>query len=237
MIKIYKIFTLFLIPCFLSSSFNYSQEKSDIQEMNLYGSVKSIKMIKHYADFEQFNEIARKQDTTKEIYYVGMEMGPALLHFSSNQINSEKYTQYGLSFFGGFVPFRALRLGLNLNGYLIEPFDFNSPEKGISISNIHAQIQILPFTSNNIFANIQGGWSTYINHHPNGFDSKGISGKIGVGYHYVLGKNIFASVIFNYGFGKFNNVNSPGVLITNQHYNAYEIAIGITYRKFKIKNI
>ena len=66
---------------------------------------------------------------------------------------------------------------------------------------------------------------------------EGISGKIGVGYNYVLRKNIFASVIFNYGFGKFNNVNSPDILITNQHYNAYEIAIGITYRKFKIKNI
>ena len=71
-----------------------------------------------------------QQQTTKEIYYVGIEMGPAFLQFSNDQINAEKSTQYELSFFFGYVPNRALRLGLNLNGYLIEPFGFIRIEFG-----------------------------------------------------------------------------------------------------------
>lgn len=184
-----------------------------------------------------FSKLKAQQNTTKEMYYVGMEMGPALLQFSSNQITGDRLARYELNFYGGYVPFRALRLGVNLNGYLMESFgNINSnPEKGISISNIHGQLQVLPFKTNNIFTNIQGGWSNYTNHHPDGFNSKGISGKLGFGYYFVLGKKIFISLMLNYGVGKFNDVNYPGVSITNQRYNAYEIVIGITYRQFKIK--
>ena len=52
MIKIYKILTIFIILSFAFISFNYSQEKeiqkNDLDKMNLYGHVKSLREITYF---------------------------------------------------------------------------------------------------------------------------------------------------------------------------------------------
>lgn len=176
------------------------------------------------------NHLNAQQKAPTKKFYAGVEMGAGFLQFSNNNIDGERTARFVLGFYGGYIPIRALRLGINLNGYLIEPFDYSNPEKGKSISNTQAQIQILPFKNNNLFANIQGGWSTYINHHPNESNSKGTAAKIGLGYEFTLGKRLFATLILNYTTGKFNDLNNLGTLTTDQHYNAYEMITCISFR-------
>ena len=64
MIKIYKILTIFLIlsPAFIS--FNYSQEKeiqkNDLEKMNLYGHVKSLREIQYEVINEKISITSRR---------------------------------------------------------------------------------------------------------------------------------------------------------------------------------
>jgi hypothetical protein len=173
-----------------------------------------------------------QQDTIGKKFYAGVEMGASGLLLSQNNLEGNRSASYVLGFYGGYIPFRALRIGINLNGYLIESFGnfYESPEKGVSISNVQGQLQVLPFRTVHIFANMQGGWSTYTNHHPNDYNSNGFAGKAGLGYEYGFGKRLFVSLLFNYSTGKFNDVKYPGLSITNQHFNAYEIVANLTYR-------
>ena len=173
-----------------------------------------------------------RQNVSGKKYYVGVEMGTALLQLSQNNNEGDRTARYVLGFYGGFIPFRALRIGINLNGYLIESFGnfYTNPEKGISISNTMAQLQVFPFKRIHLFANVEGGWSTYVNHHPDEYNAKGIAGKAGIGYEFYVAKRLFATLKLNYSNGNFNDTKYTGILITNQHYQSSEIVLGITYK-------
>lgn len=176
------------------------------------------------------NYLNAQENAVSKKFYVGTEIGVGFLHFSNDNSDGNRTARFALGFQAGYIPFRALRFGVNLNGYLIEPSNYSNPEKGISIFNTQAQIQIMPLKEYNLFANIQGGWSKYTNNHPNASGYKGTAAKIGLGYEYSLGSRLFLAVIFNYSMGTFNDSNYPGVSTTDQHYNAYEIVTCITFR-------
>lgn len=162
-------------------------------------------------------------------FYVGMEMGVGLLELSRNSLPAERDSRFAMGFYGGYSPFRWLRAGLNLNGWLIEPFGyFNDPSKGISIGNTYGQIELFPFKKLNLFLNFEGGISNYTNKHPDEYNARGTGTKFGLGYEYHLTKNVGLSLTVNYGVGRFNDVLYPPPAI-NQQYNALEFLLGITY--------
>jgi hypothetical protein len=171
------------------------------------------------------------QTPTRKKFYVGLEMGAGFLRHSQNYLPVEQQTCYVLGFYGGYSPFHWLRTGINLNGWLLEPFgDFNSPEKGISISNTSIQLQLFPIKKVNGFVNLQGGTAQYTNHHPDQYNAKGTGLKIGIGYEYDLAKRTGLTLIVNYAWGRFNDVRyPPDILVTHQQYSAVDIVLGIVY--------
>ena len=80
-----------------------------------------------------------------------------------------------------------------------------------------------------MFLNFSGGFSNYINHHPEEFNAKGSGIITGLEYERILTGNFGISLMVNYGFGQFKNVNYPGISVKNQHYSITEFLIGITY--------
>lgn len=174
------------------------------------------------------SEILRKK------FYVGMEMGAARLLFLQNNQEGSRSSNFVLGFYGGYTPTEMLRMGINVNGYLLEPYGnfYDDPQKGISISNVQAQVQLFPLQAVPVFANAQGGWSTYTNHNSDAFNSKGYAGKIGLGYEQAISKRLSLQLLLNYSSGRFRDVNYPSIPVSviNQHYNAFELLVGLTYR-------
>jgi hypothetical protein len=167
-------------------------------------------------------------------FYAGIELGAGGLELSRNQLNEGRTTRFALGIYGGYRPFRWLRAGINLNGWLIEPYNqfffFYFEEEGISISNIYGQVQVFPLKEQPLFLNFQGGSSKYVNLNPDAQNALGTGGKLGLGYEYPLGRNFGLSLTANWGFGKFGDITFQSVSVTNQHYDVFEVLLGITYR-------
>lgn len=175
-----------------------------------------------------------QQTKHNPLYYAGIETGPALLSLSSSAGTKTSTNIFSLGFYGGFTPLPKLRVGINLNGNLIETYGgYAHPDKGISISNIHLHMQAMPFSSTAVFINMQGGYANYVNHNPDGFNTTGASGKLGIGYKRTLGKYTTFQSTLNYGLGFLADVKHPGVNITDQHFQLVELLIGITVHKTK----
>ena len=194
--------------------------------MVFYSAQKHIRLLIFYFIFTTIcYTLSAQKDTARKHFYAGIETGISCLSLSHNSIDEKRSARYALGFYGGYSPAKALKLGVNLNGYIIEPYgNFSkNPEKGISISNIQGQVQIIPFKQTTVFINLLGGWSSYINHHPDGYNSGGIAGKAGIGYEHGFAKRLIFSIIINYSVGKFNAVKYPGISINNQHYHAFEL--------------
>ena len=162
--------------------------------------------------------------------YVGLDAGIALLDLSRNNL-SQHSNPFSLGFYGGFMPCKWLRTGISLKGWLLEPYGdfYDDPSKGISISNTYAQFQIFPFKNYDLYMNLAGGISNYINRHPGEYYAKGIGFLAGLGYEKRLIGNIGISLMVNYGYGKFNDLNYTGISIKNQHYNITEFLFGFSY--------
>jgi hypothetical protein len=166
-----------------------------------------------------------------------MVLGPGWLQMSRNNMPGEHTARFGLSINAGYRPLTWLRTGISLGGWTIEPFDYyydccNNYEtiEGISISNIYAQVQVFPFEQADIYLNLEGGWSQYINMNADGFNTDGAGGKLGIGYEHKMGKTLALTLIANYGLGSFHDIKYPGTEITQQHYNVMEIMLGISIR-------
>jgi hypothetical protein len=167
----------------------------------------------------------------KKRFYVGIDGGFGLLKIPGNDFVSGNGSCFSLGFYGGYTPFNWLRTGINVNGWLIESFGNFSvdPERGISISNTYVQAQVFPFKKINLFINLAGGFSNYINHHSDEYNEKGSGALFGLGYEKDFFKNVGVSFVVNYGFGKFKHA---AYLLTpeyKQQYHVTEFLIGITY--------
>jgi hypothetical protein len=161
-----------------------------------------------------------------------MEMGAGLLALSRNNLPADQTARFAMGFYGGYSPVRWLRAGINLNGWLIESFGnfYDDPAKGISVSNSNLQVALFPFKRVNIFTQWQGGISNYTNHHPNEYNTDGTAMKLGLGYEHDVAKHVGISLQLNFGWGRFKDVNyPPDISVTDQHYQATELLLGITY--------
>jgi len=174
--------------------------------------------------------LCAQQETEGRKFYAGVEMGAGRLMLSENNFNENRSTNYELGFYGGYIPVRMLRIGINVNGFLVESYGIENPSKGISISNTQLQLQLFPWQTSSVFINIMGGRSTYINHHPDGSNAKGFAGTIGFGYEYPLRKKLALSLNLNFCAGRFKDVKFPESPVISQHFNVFGITAGLCYR-------
>lgn len=163
----------------------------------------------------------------KNRWYIGTNMGVALLDLSQNDIPSQSTARFALALYGGYKVFHWLRAGINVNGWLIEPREFQMYQdpKGISISNIYGQLQIFLFKRCNVYINLAGGSSEYINVHPTARNAKGVGGFVGFGFEKDFFRRGGCSIEINYSLGHFDNSETAW----NQHYNILEFVVGFTY--------
>ncbi len=174
--------------------------------------------------------LVAQDDSEHKRFYVGLEMGSGWLALSQNNLSTETTARYALGFYGGYQPLRSLRIGINLGGWLIQPFNYSDPAKGVSVSHTSAQIMVLPLKHFPLFMNLQFGRSVYTNHHPDRYNAKGTALKVGMGYELKINTHLVLPISINYGNGKFSDIQLPGVSYVNQHYEVMELLLGITFR-------
>lgn len=169
--------------------------------------------------------------------FLKITSGDAALHFRENNAKTQKNC-FVLGFSGGYIPSRWMRVGLDMYGYLLEPYgNFNtSPEKGESISCYALLMQFYPLASQKFFIGLESGFSKYTNMHPNAYSSKGYSLKAGLGYLFnLLGKTEIGLEVY-YGQGNFGNVVYPGIRFTDRHFNTLEITANVYFIRALGKN-
>lgn len=174
--------------------------------------------------------LSAQEKTEHPHFYVGVDMGAALLVNSGNTETSSK-GRFALGFYGGYIPLKCLRAGIRLDGWLIEPFGSfqTDPAKGISISNSFLEISVYPFNKWPLFANVSGGISKYINHHPDAYNAKGYGGQLAMGYDYALNQRMSIILMLSYAKGYFNDLSYPFIVPENRRYTATTLSLGFTY--------
>jgi hypothetical protein len=169
------------------------------------------------------------QKAERKGFWASIQMGYGAVERSSDQEPSDQQDTFALSYILGGTPNPYLRLGLELNGWLLEPYDAWDPAKGVGISHTFLIAQLYPWRSRELFLKAGCGRSTFSDSHPDGFKSSGWGATIGLGYDIPLTKSVMLSAVTNYSQGRLGSVNNQVIKVTNRKYNVFDVRMAITF--------
>jgi hypothetical protein len=161
--------------------------------------------------------------------WANMQLGYGSISRSSDQQPRQRQDAFALAYHLGGTLNHHVRLGVELNGWLLEAFDAYDPAKGESVSQVFAVAQVYPYSANNFFLKVGAGRAIYTNSHPFEFDSRGWGETIGVGYDFPIAKKISLTPVINYCRGSLGSVENQVSTVSNRKYSVLEFGIALTY--------
>jgi hypothetical protein len=163
-------------------------------------------------------------------FWASVQFGYGLLDKFSNQEPHNEQGAFALAFNLGGTLNRHVRLGAQINGWLIEAYDPYDPAKGASVSQIFAIAQVYPWSASGVFLKVGAGRAIYTNHHPDEFGSSGWGQTIAVGYDWPISRRFSLTPAINYGQGSLGRVDNVLATVQDRGYRVFDFGIAVTFR-------
>jgi len=141
-------------------------------------------------------------------WWVGLELGDGQLKLTSDQVIGTRNPAFALGFVGGHSLGNRARIGLELNGWLLQSFNLNNPAVGESVSDVLVVVDAFPIRQTPLFLRAGPGVALYQNNRPGGFDGSGWSWTAGVGYEIPLTERFGLAPIADYAAGSLGDVRN-----------------------------
>jgi hypothetical protein len=161
--------------------------------------------------------------------WAGAQVGYGVLDRFSDQEPHGDPGVVALAFNLGGTPNYHVRLGVQINGWLVEAYDPYDPATGASLSQIFATAQVCPWCARGVFLKHGAGRAIYTNHHPDEFGSSGWGQTIAVGYDWTVNRRFSLTPAINYSRGNLGHVDNVLVTVQNRRYRAFDFGIAVTY--------
>lgn len=162
-------------------------------------------------------------------WWVALELGEGQLKLTSHQLNTARNPVFALGFVGGHSLGNRARVGLELNGWLLQSFNLNNPAVGESVSNVLVVVDVFPIRKTPIFLRAGPGLALYQNNRPGGFNGTGWSWTAGVGYEIPLTEKFGLAPIVDYSAGSLGDVRNTLGVETGRRYSVVEFKVAIAW--------
>ena len=168
-------------------------------------------------------------------WWVGFELGDGQLELTSDQFNRTRNSAFALGFAGGRSLGNRARIGLELNGWLLQSFNLSNPAVGESVSNALVVVDAFPIRKTPLFLRAGPGVALYQNNRPGGFNGSGWSWTAGVGYEIPLTERFGFAPIVDYAAGSLGDVHNLLTVETGRRYSVVEFKVAIVWHFGKPK--
>lgn len=161
-------------------------------------------------------------------WWVTGEFGAGMIKLNSDRQQGNQRTKFAMGFAGGYRPTDWLRVGLHLNGWLLQASDFNDPTVGENVSNLGGVADLFPSRRYGIFARGGYGLSMYSINRPIGMNGHGSGWEAGGGYEIPIRGSIRLAPMVEYAAGSLGNGSSDVTPIqTGLHYSVFEFKVAV----------
>jgi len=158
-------------------------------------------------------------------WWAGGEIGEGQLSLSSDQIQRDRTPTFALGFFGGHRLGDQARIGLEVNGWLLQASNLNDPTVGEGVSNVLGVIDVFPTRKLPFFVRGGGGLAMYQNNRPAETGGTGWSWTGGAGYEIRCSERLALAPMVGYAYGRFDDVRNPITVETGRQYSVVEFKI------------
>ncbi len=177
---------------------------------------------------------AREQRTVRP-WWIGVEFGDGQLKLTSDQFGGTRKAAFGLGFVGGHRLGDRARIGLELNGWLLQASNLNNPAVGEGVSNVLVVLDAFLIRKAPLFLRAGPGVALYHNNRPGGFNGSGSSWTAGVGYEIRLAEKFGLAPIVDYGAGSLGDVRNIILVQTGRRYSVVEFKAAMIWHLGKPK--
>jgi hypothetical protein len=171
---------------------------------------------------------ARKEPSVRP-WWIGLELGDGQIKLTSDQSSGTRNPAFALGFVGGHSLGNRARVGLEVNGWLLQSFNNSNPAVGESVSNVFGIVDAFPIRKTPVFARAGAGLALYQNNRPGGFDGSGWSWTAGLGYEIPLTHNVALALIVDYAAGSLGDVRNIITVETGWRYSVVEFKAALLW--------
>lgn len=162
-------------------------------------------------------------------WWVALELGDGQLKLTSDQFNTNRNPAFALGFVGGHSLGNRVRIGLEINGWLLQSFNLSNPAVGESVSNVLAVVDAFPIRNPPIFLRVGPGLALYQNNRPGGFGGSGWAWTAGMGYEIPISENLRLAPMVDYAAGSLGDVRNAIAAEMGRRYSVVEFKVAIAW--------
>jgi hypothetical protein len=170
-----------------------------------------------------------REEWTVRPWWVGLELGDGQIKLTSDQFSGTRNPAFALGFVGGHSLGNRARIGLELNGWLLESYNNSNPAVGESVSNVLGLVDVFPVRKTPLFLRAGAGLALYENNRPAGFNSNGRSWTAGVGYEIPLTQSFALAPVVDYSAGSLGDVRNIITVDTGRRYSVVEFKAAVIW--------
>jgi hypothetical protein len=160
-------------------------------------------------------------------WWVAGEFGAGQITLNTDQQKGGGNTTFAMGFAGGYQPTDWMRVGLHVNGWLLQAFNLYDPTIGESVSNVGAVVDVLPVRKAGLFARGGFGLGTYTNDRPPGTNGNGPAWEAGGGFEIPVRGAIRLAPTVEYSAGSLGKGSGIFPLQTGLNYSVLEFKLAV----------
>lgn len=180
------------------------------------------------------SEEARKERTARP-WWIGSEIGGGRLKLTSDQASGNTVATFALGFAGGHSLGDRARIGVEVNGWLMQAYNLSNPAVGESVSNVLAVFDVFPVRRIPLFLRGGAGAAFYENNRPNGFGGSGWAWTAGGGYEFPISEQLGLAPMVDYAAGGFGDVRNIITVETGRRYSVIDFRAALIWHFGKPK--
>jgi hypothetical protein len=180
--------------------------------------------------------LASAQSQQSRPWWAGIELGDGQLKLTSDQHQSSRGAAFAFGIFGGHRVGNRARIGMQVNGWLLEASSLSDPTVGESVSTVLGIFDFFPVRKIPFFFRGGTGLAMYSNNHPGAVGGHGFAWTAGAGYEIPLTNNVGMVPVVDYASGGFGDARNPDAVLTNRRYSVIEFKAGFVWHFGKAQN-
>ena len=162
-------------------------------------------------------------------WWLWAEAGDGFLKLSSDQHQGDRRETFAFGLAGGRQFRDRARIGVMVDGWLLQVFDLNDPTAGESISDVMGVVDVMPIHRKGLFLRGGVGLSMYTNNRPNETGGHGLGWIAGGGYEIRLKGRLGLVPMVDYASGGLGDDRIVAVHDTGRRYSVIEIKAALIY--------
>lgn len=172
---------------------------------------------------------AQQSQPNARPWWVEFQIGEGQLQLESDQSAGVRHSTFAMGFAGGHRLGSRARVGLQLNGWLLQAFNLNDPSVGESVSDVMAVADLFPISRVPLFLRGGAGAGFYTINRADGYSGNGWAWTAGAGYELMLGRRFGVAPIVAYSAGTFDDIRELSVIETGRRYSVVEFKVAILW--------